>query len=291
MRFGGTEATVRRALAQTFPGLVDADGVWRGTTAPYRTTVEVEVVPFGAEAAVRVRADVLPAAVADTAVARAVLLENETLLFGRFLPRDGRVVVEQLLLGGHTLHPDEVRLAVWMLGWAAGAYRDRLAARIATRRPEDRLPAPGVQPRRGAEDRIASTEERVERFLRERYGTFERDPAWGYHGAFGSARVFVSIDHVLEVSTAVLVASPILTGVDLTDALADDALAVMAAHPLGRLAYVGERRELWVEHGVLGDDLDRRELESAIDGVAKLADGEDDRLQAAHGGRRYADPG
>ena len=62
-----------------------------------------------------------------------------------------------------------------------------------------------------------------------------------------------------------------------------------AASPFGRFAYATDRAELWVEHAVLGDDLDPIELETAIDAVAALSDGEDDRLQAAHGGRRYAD--
>jgi hypothetical protein len=40
---------------------------------------------------------------------------------------------------------------------------------------------------------------------------------------------------------------------------------------------------------ILGDDLDRVELESAIEVVAETADGDDDKLAARFGGRRYAD--
>ena len=40
---------------------------------------------------------------------------------------------------------------------------------------------------------------------------------------------------------------------------------------------------------ILGDDLDRVELESAIDVVAEVADLSDDALAAGFGGRRYAD--
>jgi T3SS (YopN, CesT) and YbjN peptide-binding chaperone 1 len=40
---------------------------------------------------------------------------------------------------------------------------------------------------------------------------------------------------------------------------------------------------------ILGDDLDRPELEAAIQVVADTADGEDDELAGRFGGRRYAD--
>ena len=68
-----------------------------------------------------------------------------------------------------------------------------------------------------------------------------------------------------------------------------DVHAAAAASAFGRFAYAADRSELWVEHAILGDDLDPVELETAIDAVARLSDGEDDRLQAAHGGSRYAD--
>ena len=101
--------------------------------------------------------------------------------------------------------------------------------------------------------------------------------------------MFVSVRHVLETSTAVLVASPVLSGVELTDALALDVAEVSAARSFGRFAFATERSELWAEVAILGDDLDPEELAAAITAVAELGDGEDDRLQAAHGGRRYAD--
>ncbi len=288
-RFNATVASVRRALERTFHGVDTEEGVWRGHAGPTRAEVLVDVVPYEAGAGVHVWAPVLPSAELTPALARALLVENEPLVFGRLRHADGRVVVEQLLLGGHTLHVDEVRVAVWAMGWAAGTFGPRLEQHLTGATTGASLPAVEVAPRRGAAERIASTEERVERFLRERYGGFERDEQWGYHGGFGSARVFCSVSHYLEVSTAVLVASPVLSSVALDDALALDAYRAMAARPLARLAWVEARSELWAEHAVLGDDLDPRELEAAIDAVAELADGEDDRLQAAHGGRRYAD--
>ena len=101
--------------------------------------------------------------------------------------------------------------------------------------------------------------------------------------------MFVSVTHYLEESTAVRVASPVLVDVDLSDALAVDAYRLYADRPVGRFSYLPERRELWLEQVLLGDALNVEELTSAVDAVSGLADGEDDRLQAAHGGRRYQD--
>jgi hypothetical protein len=48
---------------------------------------------------------------------------------------------------------------------------------------------------------------------------------------------------------------------------------------------------VWLQHAILGDDLDPVELETAIDAVAGLADGCDDALAEEFGGLRYADLG
>ena len=86
------------------------------------------------------------------AVARAVLLENDALVLGRFRHRDGAVVIEQAVLGGPTLHVQEVRISAWAVGWAAAAFarpRSRAAARASPSR--DALPVPRIEPRRGGQ--------------------------------------------------------------------------------------------------------------------------------------------
>jgi hypothetical protein len=131
----------------------------------------------------------------------------------------------------------------------------------------------------------------VERTLGSHYGTFQHHPDWGFHGGFGSARVFVDVLPVLDDSTAVRASSPVVSGVDLTDPLALRLLELGAAEPFGGFLYMPSRREVWFQHAILGDDLDERELAAAIDVVAAVADGTDDRLVAEFGGRRYADLG
>jgi hypothetical protein len=101
--------------------------------------------------------------------------------------------------------------------------------------------------------------------------------------------VFVDVLPVLEDSTAVRASSPVLSDIDLTDDLALELMRLAAESPFGCYSYQPARREVWFEHVILGDDLDRPELEAAIQVVAETADGEDDTLAGRFGGRRYAD--
>jgi hypothetical protein len=287
--YASTVPTIRRAL-RSYVGLDAGDAAWRGLVGPAQREVRVDVerLPDGAPV-VSMVAEAGRTTASEVDGARAFLLVNAELDLGR-LRRDGeQVLLEHEILGGHTLEEHEVRIAVWAVSWAAGAFAPRVEARLAGQEPTGAPPPPPVTVRRDAEDAVAAAEQRVERMLRERYGTFAHDPDWGYHGAFGSARVFVSVSGYLENSTAVQVGSPVLVGVDLTDALAADAYRLYAERPAGRFSYLPDRRELWLEQVLLGDGLDREELTAAVDAVARLADAEDDRLQAAHGGRRYQD--
>jgi hypothetical protein len=85
--------------------------------------------------------------------------------------------------------------------------------------------------------------------------------------------------------------SPVLSDVELSDDLALELMRLSAERPFGGYAYIPSRREVWFQHAILGDDLDRVELESAIEVVAETADSHDDMLAGRFGGRRYADLG
>ena len=103
--------------------------------------------------------------------------------------------------------------------------------------------------------------------------------------------MFVDVLPVLEDSTAVRASSPVISDVELSDELALELMRLSAAQPFGGYAYIPSRREVWFQHAILGDDLDRVELESAIEVVAETADSQDDMLAERFGGRRYADLG
>jgi hypothetical protein len=286
---GSTVPTIRRAL-RTHIGLDPGDAAWRGLVgrAQREVRVDVDAIPDG-RLVVSVRAQTAGATASEVAAARAFLLVNGELVLGRLRGTPDGVLLEHAILGGHTLEEHEVLVAVWAVAWAAGAFASRIDARLAGREPEGSPPDPHAEERRNTASALEQSERWVERLLGEHYGSFDHDPAWGYHGPFGSARVFVSVARYLETSTVVRVASPVLVDVDLTDALALDAYRLYADRVAGRFAYLPERRELWLEQPVLGDALDAEELTAAVDAVARLADAEDDRLRATHGGQRYVD--
>ena len=285
------ELAVRQALANSFTSLDREGHAWRGTVglADVVVTADVEPAPDGAY--VQISADCLPAPPADGRLARLLVLENGETILGRFAVRGETIVVEHAILAGATMAAVEVQSTVWTVGWTARAFTPRLRALLAEQTPPPSPPEPPAATRRDAADHVRVTTERVRRFLTDEYGEFQHDPDWGFHGGFGSARVFVDIQPVLESSTAVRASSPVVSDVDLSDELALRLVQLTGERPFGAFQYVPGRREVWFEHVILGDDLDRVELESAIRVVSSVADGTDDELATAFGGRRYADLG
>jgi hypothetical protein len=282
--------TVRHALARSFTAL-DAQGhTWRGTTGVGDTVVTVDVEPADEGVIhVRVWADAVATGPLDARVARTIACENGELVLGRFRHADECILVEHTILAGTTMDAVEVQGSVWTVGWAAASYAPRLHALLTDAVP---VPPPPMTPAsrlRDAADHVEMTTRRVQRYLDERYGGFQHDPTWGFHGAFGSARVFVDVLPVLDDSTAVRASAPVLSDLDLTDGLALRVAEVTAGSPFGAFTHLSGRRELWFQHAILGDDLDQVELEAAIGIVASTADGWDDRLAEEFGGLRYAD--
>ena len=286
-RFPGTVASVRRALERTFVEEDPRDAAWRGRVGTARMSVRVDVAPDPADAAqamVVATAEVLPVPKFTGPLAVAVLQEHDGFVLGRLRHNGSALVAEQTILGGHTLAQEEVTIAVWTAGWLAANEGARLHMRVGGMDPGEPR-TPDVDIRRGSEERVAVVRERAARWL-EGHG-FVDDPVWGLHGEAGTTRVFVSAMHHLERSSVLVVAAPVLIDVDLSDELALDACAIAAEGTVGRFAYTEARRELWFEHAILGDDLQDAELMHAVRAVAETADAVDERLAAAHGGRRY----
>jgi hypothetical protein len=131
----------------------------------------------------------------------------------------------------------------------------------------------------------------VHHLLDSDYGGFQHHPDWGFHASFGSAHVFVDVLPVLDDSTAVRASAPVVSDVELSDQLALHLLELSAREPFGSFLYLPARREVWFQHVILGDDLDKVEFDAVVDLVSSIADQSDDDLVAQFGGRRYADLG
>ena len=286
-----TALEVRRALARTFHGAESARHAWEGSVGVGDAIVGVDVVPREGGALVHARARSIACTAEPGRLARVLASENAELVLGRFAARDGRVDVEHAILAGTTMDAVEVQASVWAVGWAAASFAARLRALVTDAVPVPPPPQTPAARLRDAADHVEFTTRRVRQHLDGRYGGFEHHPDWGFHGAFGSARVFVEVLAVLDDSTAVRVSSPVLSQVTMSDELALRLLALADEQPFGAFAHVAARDEVWLQHAILGDDLDPVELATAIDAVAAIADGCDDDLAREFGGLRYADLG
>jgi hypothetical protein len=283
---------VRHALARTFTGVDPQGHAWRGTTGVGATLVTVDVEHGdGDQVLVHVWAPAIDVGQLDARLARLVVCENAELVLGRFRHGNGAILVEHTILAGTTMDPVEVQSSVWTVGWAAASWAPRLHALLSDAVPVPPAPQTPAARLRDAADHVEMTTRRVRRHLEEHHGGFQHHPDWGFHGAFGSARVFVDVLPVLDDSTAVRASAPVLSDVELGDGLALRAAELTAGTRFGAFTHLPERRELWFQHAILGDDLDEVELDAAIGIVAEVADGCDDTLAAEFGGKRYADLG
>jgi hypothetical protein len=286
-----TALEVRRALANSFHGAESPEHAWQGSVGVGDAIVAVDVEPREGGTIVHARAQSIECDAEPARLARVLASENAELVLGRFAVESGAVDVEHAILAGTTMDAVEVQASVWAVGWAAASFAPRLRALVTEAVP---VPPPPQTPAARLRDSAAHvdlTTRRVRQHLDARYGGFDHHPDWGFHGAFGSARVFVEVLPVLDDSTAVRVSSPVLSQIAMKDELALRLLELGRKQPFGAFAHVAARDEVWLQHAILGDDLDRVELETAIDAVAAIADGCDDALADEFGGLRYADLG
>jgi hypothetical protein len=286
-----TALEVQRALARTFHGAAAESHAWQGSVGVGDVIVSVDVVPREGGSVVHARARSIECDAERARLARVLASENAELVLGRFAVSGGAVDVEHAILAGTTMDAVEVQASVWAVGWAAASFAPRLRALVTEAVPVPPPPQTPAARLRDAADHVEFTTRRVRQHLDALYGGFEHHPDWGFHGAFGSARVFVEVLPVLDDSTAVRVSSPVLSQIAMSDELALRLLELAAEQPFGAFAHVAARDEVWLQHAILGDDLDPVELETAINAVAEVADGCDDDLASQFGGLRYADLG
>jgi hypothetical protein len=286
-----TAIEVRRALARTFHGAESESHAWEGSVGVGDAVVLVDVVPREGGSLVHARARSIECDAEPARLARVLASENAELVLGRFAASGGAVDVEHAILAGTTMDAVEVQASVWAVGWAAASFAPRLHALVTEAVPVPPPPQTPAARLRDSADHVDFTTRRVRQHLDARYGGFEHHPDWGFHGAFGSARVFVEVLPVLDDSTAVRVSSPVVSQIAMSDELALRLLELADEQPFGAFAHLAARDEVWLQHAILGDDLDSVELAAAIDAVAAVADGCDDALARDFGGLRYADLG
>lgn len=131
--------------------------------------------------------------------------------------------------------------------------------------------------------------ERVESYLREGIRGVEIDADGDYRMALESARVFVCPRQWTDDKTVVRVFSITNVGLppspDLTRYLVTENFSLLFGH----LAYNEAESSVWFLHNLLGDQLDREELLTALRMVATRANHYDDVIKERFGGLLFSE--
>lgn len=129
----------------------------------------------------------------------------------------------------------------------------------------------------------------IEKYLNESFGAYLRDQKDNYILKAGSARVFITPMDWMEGQTLVRIIAPINKDIepsaDLTRYLSVENMKVI----FGKFTLEPNTRAIFFEHTLLGDFLNRKELEVAVRAVAVTADQYDDLIQEQFGGKKIGE--
>lgn len=136
---------------------------------------------------------------------------------------------------------------------------------------------------------VASLRTRVEKFLNEVFGKYVTDPETrGYLVQHGSTQVVV-VPHEERAATLVNIIGVVAINVNLTRDLNKFLNDLNAKIVFGKFVVIEENRLVLFQEGLLGDKMDREELEIAVATVAATADKYDDEIVEKFGGFRFID--
>ena len=138
-------------------------------------------------------------------------------------------------------------------------------------------------------DAVATLRRTLERYLEELFGGFQVDTDDDFVVGSGSAAVWIRPIELFGERTGVRIWS--ITNVEMK---VDDELTRYVATENGNLLFgvlhlAEDQPAVVLGHTLLGEFLNRRELETAIGAVAEAADAYDDVIKARFGGRRFGE--
>ena len=149
-------------------------------------------------------------------------------------------------------------------------------------------PAPDTVAQMTESEALTGLRTSVRTFLDAVPGGFEVDMDGDFAISRGSARIYVRpIER--EGHTFVLIWSPTNVGVPIDGKLTHFLATENAALPFGKLGLNEEASTVHVHHTLLGDFLNREELEVAVNAVAETADQYDDLIKRRFGGQLPTD--
>jgi len=130
---------------------------------------------------------------------------------------------------------------------------------------------------------------RIEDFLRQTFGTYEVDTEDRYAIRFGTTKVVIGAHEWFENKTLVNVVAIVAIDVDVTKDLMEFLNNTNANLVFGKFFAMKDQRLVLCQHVLLGDKLDREELELTVAAVAAIADQYDEKIVDRFGGMRYTD--
>jgi len=138
-------------------------------------------------------------------------------------------------------------------------------------------------------DALATLKSTVAKYLKESFGGFLRDQNDNFILMAGSARVIVAPLDWVEGQTLVKIISPVNKDGEPADELAKYLIAENMSLIFGKFSVEPTERMVFYEHTLLGDFLNRKELEVAVKAIVSTADKYDDEIQARFGGKKFGE--
>lgn len=138
-------------------------------------------------------------------------------------------------------------------------------------------------------DAVKTLRSTIEKYLKESFGSYLKDDLETYILQAGSARIIIIPLDWTKGQTIVRVLSVINRGApitaELTKFLAFENMKVI----FGKFSLDPDRQAILFEHVLLGDFLNRKELEVTVRSVAYISDKYDDEIKAQFGGKKFGE--
>lgn len=136
---------------------------------------------------------------------------------------------------------------------------------------------------------LATLKSTIAQYLQESFGSFLRDQDDNFILQAGSARIIISPLDWIEGQTLVRVVALVNMGGGPVEELSKYLIAENLKLIFGKFSLEPVAGMVFFEHTLLGDFLNRKELEIAVKAIASTADKFDDEIKAQFGGKKFGE--
>lgn len=138
-------------------------------------------------------------------------------------------------------------------------------------------------------DAVKTLRSTIEKYLKESFGGFLKDQNDNFILQAGSARILVVPLDWIEGQTLVKIVALVNKDGQPTDELAKYLIMENIRLIFGKFSLDPTGTMVFFEHALLGDYLNRKELEIAVKAIASTADKYDDEIKARFGGKKFGE--